>query len=79
MSHAGACVGPDIALSGSADVTGCDRTCTVGWHATVTDTWFFGDIGQDDDPEVLAAEAPRGVPGHIAAVGRIQAVGAFSQ
>lgn len=74
VKQAGASVGADLALSGSAQMTGCNRICTIGWHATADDLWFFGDIGPDGDPESLARAAVTEMPSHIAAVGRIQAV-----
>lgn len=56
---------PDEAfeISGTACLTGCSAAggagCAVGWRATTTATWFFGDIDPDQPIETLIAFAQR--------------------
>lgn len=77
-------VGPSFSVSGRATVTGCARTCVLGYVATRDDVWLFGDIAGEDDPLDLVDLAHsccdgQAWPGTVkrapAALARLQALG----
>jgi predicted metal-binding protein len=47
----------DFEISGVACMAGCDRPCTVAYHATRKATYLFGDIEPETDIDDLVAFA----------------------
>jgi predicted metal-binding protein len=57
MDAAGSAVPETFEISGVACMAGCDRPCTVAYHATRKATYLFGDIDPADDVADLVAFA----------------------
>ncbi|MEM8630552.1 MAG: DUF1636 domain-containing protein [Pseudomonadota bacterium] len=57
VDTAGPSIPEDFEVSGVACMAGCDRPCTVAYHATRKATYLFGDIEDDTDIEALVAFA----------------------
>lgn len=55
--QAGAAVPEQFEISGVACMAGCDRPCTVAYHASRKATYLFGDIDPDADIEDLVSFA----------------------
>ncbi|MBO9477209.1 DUF1636 domain-containing protein [Shimia sp. R11_0] len=53
ISEAGDSIPEDFEISGTACLAGCDRVCTVAYHATRKASYLFGDIQSDDDIDAL--------------------------
>ena len=55
LDTAGDAIASDFEISGIAYMTGCERPCTVAYHATAKTTYLFGDIAPEVDiPELVA-------------------------
>ena len=50
---AGDSISEDFEISGAACMAGCDRPCTVAYHATRKSSYLFGDISPEDDVDDL--------------------------
>ena len=57
IAQAGDAVPEAFEISGVACMAGCDRPCTVAYHATRKATYLFGDIDPDTDIDDLVAFA----------------------
>lgn len=57
LDAAGGVFAADFEISGVASMAGCDRPCTVAYHATAKATYLFGDIAPDQDMSDLVAFA----------------------
>ncbi|MEM1039761.1 MAG: DUF1636 domain-containing protein [Pseudomonadota bacterium] len=57
ITDAGGLVGDDFEVSGVACMAGCERPCTVAYHASKKATYLFGDIDPDEDINDLLAFA----------------------
>ena len=53
IDKAGEATGLPFEISGVACMAGCDRPCTVAYHATDKATYLFGDIDPADDIDDL--------------------------
>lgn len=53
IAAAGDALSDDFEISGVACMAGCDRPCTVAYHATRKATYLFGDIEADADIDDL--------------------------
>ncbi|MBO9474236.1 DUF1636 domain-containing protein [Shimia sp. R10_1] len=53
ISAAGDNIADDFEIAGTACLDGCDRPCTVGYHATRTASFLFGDITPEEDIDSL--------------------------
>lgn len=53
ISTAGGAVQDSFEISGVACMAGCDRPCTVAYHATQKVTYLFGDIDPETDIDDL--------------------------
>lgn len=49
IEMAGDTVAEDFEIAGTANVTGCDRTCTLAYHSTRDTAHVFGDVSADED------------------------------
>lgn len=49
IDQAGDAIPEDFEISGVACMAGCDRPCTVAYHASRKATYLFGDIEADTD------------------------------
>jgi predicted metal-binding protein len=49
IEMAGDTVAEDFEISGTACVTGCNRTCTLAYHSTRDTSHVFGDVSADAD------------------------------
>ncbi|MEM8851815.1 MAG: DUF1636 domain-containing protein [Pseudomonadota bacterium] len=55
LDAAGGAVGSAFEVSGVACMAGCDRPCTVAYHASAKATYLFGDIEVETDiPDLVA-------------------------
>jgi predicted metal-binding protein len=55
LDAAGKVFASDFEISGVACMAGCDRPCTVAYHATAKASYLFGDIEVDADiPDLVA-------------------------
>ncbi|MFG6595663.1 DUF1636 family protein [Sulfitobacter sp. 1A13368] len=57
IAAAGAAIPEDFEVAGVACMAGCDRPCTVAYHASAKATYLFGDIDPDEDIDDLVAFA----------------------
>jgi len=57
MQNAGGALADDFEISGVACMAGCERPCTVAYHASHKATYLFGDITPEDCVEDLVAFA----------------------
>lgn len=57
ISAAGGAVRDDFEISGVACMAGCDRPCTVAYHASRKATYLFGDVDPDVDIDDLVTFA----------------------
>lgn len=57
IAAAGDAVSDSFEISGVACMAGCDRPCTVAYHATRKATYLFGDIDPETDIDDLVAFA----------------------
>ncbi|MEO1732792.1 MAG: DUF1636 domain-containing protein [Pseudomonadota bacterium] len=57
IAVAGDAVPDSFEISGVACMAGCDRPCTVAYHASRKATYLFGDIDPDTDIDDLVAFA----------------------
>lgn len=57
LKAAGGLLSNDFEISGVACMAGCDRPCTVAYHASAKATYLFGDIEPGQDIEDLVAFA----------------------
>ncbi|GAA6178900.1 MULTISPECIES: DUF1636 domain-containing protein [unclassified Shimia] len=53
ISAAADSIPEDFEISGTACMAGCDRPCTVAYHATRKASYLFGDVTADDNIEDL--------------------------
>ena len=53
IDAAGDAIAQDFEVSGVACMAGCERPCTVAYHATRKATYLFGDIDPDEDIDDL--------------------------
>jgi predicted metal-binding protein len=53
ISAAGDSIAEDFEIAGTACMAGCDRPCTVGYHATRKASYLFGDIAPEEDIDAL--------------------------
>ncbi len=53
MDAAGDAIGETFEISGTACMAGCDRPCTVAYHASRKASYLFGDIEPDEDIDAL--------------------------
>ena len=57
IAVAGDSIAESFEISGVACMAGCDRPCTVAYHASRKATYLFGDIAPDTDIDDLVAFA----------------------
>lgn len=57
IKAAGDAIAQNFEVSGVACMAGCDRPCTVAYHASHKATYLFGDIEPDVDVDDLVAFA----------------------
>lgn len=57
IKEAGAAIPENFEVSGTACMAGCDRPCTVAYHANRKATYLFGDIAPDVDIDDLVSFA----------------------
>lgn len=65
IEAAGASIGPDFEISGTANVAGCPRPCLLAYHATKGSTHLFGDVAEETDIDGLMAWAGQSVDGDL--------------
>lgn len=49
----GSAVTEEFEIAGTARMDGCDRSCTMAYHATRKASYLFGDVDPDEDIESL--------------------------
>ena len=52
-------VGAEFELSGTLNVEGCQRPCTLAWRVAGSETWLFGDVEDGRDIDALVAGTVR--------------------
>lgn len=57
IADADGLVGDDFEVSGVACMAGCERPCTIAYHASNKATYLFGDIDPDENIDDLLAFA----------------------
>ena len=50
---AGSSLGDDFEISGYSDLPQCPKTCLIGWKATSSHVYLFGDVGEKQDLDAL--------------------------
>ncbi|MCP4819757.1 MAG: DUF1636 domain-containing protein [Shimia sp.] len=53
IAAAGDSITEEFAISGTACMAGCDRPCTVAYHATRKASYLFGDVTPEEDIDDL--------------------------
>lgn len=57
VAAANGMVEDDFCIAGTAHLPGCNRSCTVAYHATLQETWLFGDVEPNEDIDELLSFA----------------------